>query len=72
LEFASYRFSIHGGRQIRSLEPLREGGGKFMGGALLGLIVLFGCACVKLALVISPLVVLFITRVLGVGSGVVE
>ncbi len=51
-----------------------------MGRALLGLvgfwslrlILLFSCACVELALVVSLLVVLFVARVLGVGSGLVE
>ncbi len=54
LEFARYKFPLNGGRQIRSLEPLREGSGEFMGGALLGLVglrvrlfLLFSCACVE-------------------------
>ncbi len=80
LEFARYCFSVDSSCQIRSLKPLREGSGEFMGGALLGLVgflslrlvLLFSCACVELALVVSPLVVLFVARVLGVGSGFVE
>jgi hypothetical protein len=69
LEFARDQFPINGGRQIRSLEPLREGGGELMGGALLGLVGLrvrlFICACVKFALVVSVLVILLVSRVLG-------
>ena len=79
LEFARYGFPVNGGRQIRSLEPLREGSGEFMGGALLGLVglwlrlfLLFSCACVELSLVVSVLVILFVARVLGVSSGLVE
>jgi hypothetical protein len=79
LEFARYKFPLDGGHQIRSLEPLREGSGELMGGVLLGLVglrvrffSLFICACVELALVFSVLVILFVARVLGVGSGLFE
>ena len=80
LEFARYGFPVNGGCQIRSLKPLGEGSGEFMGGSLLGLVgflslrlvLLFSCACVELALVVSPFVILFVARVLGVGSGFVE
>ena len=80
LELACYGFPVDGGCKIRSLEPLREGSGEFVGGSLRGLVgflrlrlvLLFRCACIELALVVFLLVILFIARVLGVGSGFVE